>query len=211
MDSENNTGLRNFLTLPKFYNWLQALLIGNKPGSFYADLFGLVPTTTVLDLGCGTGNLLRYLKDVVPTKYVGIDISEAFIEAARVEFGHLATFHIAGADGFDTVFLEDKFDKAIAMGLLHHIDDNAARATLQYAANNIAVDGQFCSLDPTFTEDMGRIAKTIVGADRGQHVRKPSQYAALAGEYFAKVETIVLDNVLRVPYRHCLIRASSPH
>jgi hypothetical protein len=49
----------------------------------------------------------------------------------------------------------------------------------------------------------------VISGDRGQAVRRPDEYARLAGERFATVQAEVRSNLLRIPYTHCVIEAIS--
>lgn len=54
-----------------------------SPADFFAGL-GLQPGHRVLDVGCGTGDLLRLLAPLVaPGRAVGIDLSETMIAEAH--------------------------------------------------------------------------------------------------------------------------------
>lgn len=62
----------------------------------------------VLDLGCGTGLFLEYV-DLLPARYLGVDISAAMLEQARAKFpwhrfkkGRMEALKLAGAS-FDLV------------------------------------------------------------------------------------------------------------
>jgi hypothetical protein len=46
--------------------------------------------------------------------------------------------------------------------------------------------------------------------DRGEHVRSPEAFVALAGESFAKVDGEVVDDATRIPSSHWMMRMSAP-
>ncbi len=70
----------------------------------------------VLEIGCGTGNLLSDLK---PSFGVGVDVSSKMICIASKKYPHLHFFHGA-VDGFHS---EEKFDYIVLEGLLGELDD----------------------------------------------------------------------------------------
>ena len=72
---------------------------------------------TVLDIGCGTGELAR---DVDPARYVGVDRDAESIAVARKKFpAHrfqtLAQFEASPAQA--------EFDQIVALAIVEHVDD----------------------------------------------------------------------------------------
>ncbi len=78
--------------------------------------FIIPPDSKVIELGCGTGNLLNAVK---PSKGTGIDFSPVMIETARMKYPDL-TFICADAGDFD---LGEKFDYIILSDLLSCLVD----------------------------------------------------------------------------------------
>lgn len=76
-------------------------------------------TETVLDLGCGPGQLAAYLRAEGFTRYTGVDFSATAIEQARARCPDL-TFHVADLNVFDLSSLFP-VDAVIATEVLEHI------------------------------------------------------------------------------------------
>lgn len=70
----------------------------------------------VLEVGCGTGNLLASLE---PKQGVGIDVSSGMIKVAREKFSHLE-FH---EGQLFELKMDEKFDYVILSGLLGELED----------------------------------------------------------------------------------------
>ena len=156
----------------------------------------------VLDLGCGPGELVRYLDGV---RYVGVDTSGAYITQARRLYGERAEFRVGDATKLDEDLRD--FDLVLAFGVLHHLDDEAARALLRGARRALATSGRLIAVDPTVAEHERFLARLVIGADRGEHVRTPDAYERLARETFSAVKSAVRRDLLRIPYTHCVLEA----
>lgn len=163
------------------------------------------PGMRVLDIGCGPGALLDALpRDIT---YVGVDLSEAYLEAARARYGHRARFVRAEVAPGWRLEGEAPFHRALAVGMLHHLDDASARTLIEQAWDALGPDGVFVSIDPTLTPGQSPVARALIERDRGEHVRPPGAYAAIAREVFGEVDVEVRHDLLRIPYSHCVIRA----
>ncbi len=77
----------------------------------------LIPSnSSVLEIGCGTGDLLAALN---PSRGLGIDISSNMVEIARKKFPHLK-FEIGDVENLQ---LEEKFDYVVLDEVIGHVDD----------------------------------------------------------------------------------------
>jgi SAM-dependent methyltransferase len=84
--------------------------------------------TTVIDFGCGFGDLYAYIRDTISTdfKYIGIDINPNLIEVAQKRYGSQAEFHVVPYEVSD--YLEQhqiKADYILSSGIFNFkLDDN---------------------------------------------------------------------------------------
>jgi len=60
-------------------------------------MFGRNPGDKVIDIGCGSAEVLRYLPDV---DYIGIDINPDYIAFARRTYGNKGTFLVGDTQFF---------------------------------------------------------------------------------------------------------------
>jgi SAM-dependent methyltransferase len=204
--SQITTGVRSILSRPAVYElWSRA--VGGKRGrsTLIREHVRPAPGARVLDLGCGPGELLEFLpRDI---GYVGIDISEEYIERARERFGGRAEFHVGDA----TLMARDlgSFDLVLAFGVLHHLDDEQSRGLFAVARSVLHDGGRAVTVDPVYDAGQSPLARAVIARDRGQHVRRQDAYARLAETSFARVATTVRSDLLRIPYTHCIIECSA--
>lgn len=201
------TGIRSVLSNPQVYDAFQRMVGSQRArDEFVGRYIRPEPGLRVLDVGCGPGRLSTWLEGV---DYTGIDLSEAYIEAARRDYGDRGRFLVGKADEIPADEL-GTFDVVVAKGLLHHIDEHEILLLLDTSRRLLRPGGRFVSLDATFTDDMPRAARWVVSRDRGQSVLTPDGYRALAERYFAEVRVGVHHDLLNIPYSHALLECSSP-
>jgi len=104
---------------------------------------------TLLDLGCGNGNLARALATRgFRGRYVGLDASEGFLALARADLpaGHFTFLRRDLADpAWDADLPFAVFDGVVAFAVLHHLPGEALRRTvLRRVRTLLSPDGLFC-------------------------------------------------------------------
>ena len=159
----------------------------------------------VLDIGCGTGDILRYLP---PVSYVGYDLSPTYIQRARERFGYRGEFHCRAVDD-DLAGSEPSFDLAIAHGVLHHLNDNEAASLFRVAKRVLKPGGRLVTFDGCFTNQQSLAARCFLSLDRGRHVRDRAAYEALARTAFEQVESSLREDLIRIPYTHLVMECTA--
>lgn len=195
------TGVRALLSHPHIYNLFQTIMGARKGRTEFATRFVRARTgDRIVDIGCGTGDLLAYLPEV---DYTGYDISENYIEAARTRFGARGAFHcrLLTSDELGTM---PPFDIALAVGLLHHLDDDEARNFIQMTKRALKPGGRLITIDPCLADRQNHIARWLVKADRGQNVRDRDGYVSLVADTFGQVQPTVAHRAW-IPYTHCIL------
>jgi SAM-dependent methyltransferase len=154
----------------------------------------------ILEIGCGPGTIARYLPQ---TDYVGFDLSPKYIEMARKRFPQaqfvcerVSQFSLASPRSFDTV---------LALGIVHHLDDQEARQLFQIAYDALKSNGKLVTLDGVWTNDQSAAARWLLARDRGEHVRNEGEYVKIASEVFTNVRASVRHDLLRIPYTHLIL------
>jgi SAM-dependent methyltransferase len=200
------SGLRDVLSRPGAYElWSRLVGASHARGIVAREYIRPAADDRVLDLGCGPGELVRYLGGA---RYLGIDMSEAYIARASRVYGHRAEFRVR-----DVTALEDDlggFDIAVAFGLVHHLDNAGAERLLSAAAAALRPGGRLVTVDPVLAPGERWLARFVIAHDRGRHVRTVDEYARLAELALTDVRPTVRGDLLRIPYTHCVLEATAP-
>ncbi len=92
--------------------------------------FGVAPDETILDVGCGTGNLTKALLERLGPKgrVVAVDISPRMIEVAKAKVrDERVSWHVVDATRLPMD--PRSFDRVVCYSVWPHFDDAAATAT----------------------------------------------------------------------------------
>jgi SAM-dependent methyltransferase len=201
---ERTSGLRAALSLAPVYRFAQNALGAQRfRDALTQQYIRATADDRVIDVGCGTADILDHLPDL---DYLGFDPSDRYVADARSRFGARAQFVTTAADvaGHPT----DR-TLALAVGVLHHMDDDLAASTIALAARTLVDDGRMVTIDPTIIDGQPRVARLLAEQDRGRHVRGPGATKTLFA-HFAEVKVTVRHDLLRVPYSHVIVEASQP-
>jgi SAM-dependent methyltransferase len=204
---QTTTGVRAVLSRPFVYNTLQRLMGAQRLRQ--ANVKNHVrpfPGIRILDLGCGTAEYLGALPEDV--RYVGFDMSADYIESARRNFGSRGEFH-CGLLERAKVDVMEKFDLVMGTGVLHHLDDAAAKQFMSIAAAALKPGGRIYTVDPCFAPGQSPIARFLISSDRGRNVRDSEGYRALASGLGATV-TGELVHTAWVPYTRWHMECQMP-
>jgi ubiquinone/menaquinone biosynthesis C-methylase UbiE len=144
-----------------------------------AAIIGNAEPLCILDVGCGTGRLLRKAATRWPkARLVGVDLAEGMIEIARCMTPG-AEFVVSGAE---TLPLPDEsVDAAISTISFHHWQDQTAG--LRNVVRVLRPGGVFCLADivlPVWFTRFYRVVNPIALAHTYQHFRETTS-ATMAG------------------------------
>jgi SAM-dependent methyltransferase len=195
--SEIHTGWRSILARPEVYRWAREVLGLNRwLDKYVMEYVKPQPGEKILDIGCGTGEIVRYLAGC---EYLGIDRHQPYITYAQQTFGSAGRFICADvADHIDA--FDSRFDVILANGLLHHLDDDLAHRLFELGHRALAENGRLITVDPCYFVDQSRITRFIVSRDRGQNVRWREQYVELARPTFQNVAGKLWHGYLPIPF-----------
>jgi len=200
------TGFRAIFSHPSIYNLAQRMVGAERARRMLVrDFFPPMQGRSMLDIGCGTAEILRHLPEQM--EYSGFDASEAYIAEAKRAFGHRGSFRaeLVSAATLDGM---QPFDVVLAFGLLHHLGDDDAASLFRLAARALKPGGVLITMDPTFAPGQHPMAHWLISRDRGRCVRRPEEYQALAEACFPVVRTHLRHDMLNVPYSHTVMQCS---
>lgn len=199
-------GLKSVLGNVTAYIALQKVVGADRLRYRCLDELGLTGGETVLDVGCGPAYYLGRLPQV---RYFGFDTSIRYIEWARRRWAGRGEFraevlreeHLAELPPADAILL---------LGLLHHLSDEESAQLLDVAAKALAPNGRVIAVDTCFEPSQGWISRWMSRNDRGEYVREPEAFVALARPWFGQVDGEILNDVTRIPSSFWMMRMSEP-
>jgi SAM-dependent methyltransferase len=185
---------RPLLARPTLYHYLRQVVAGGIRFDQYVERYGLCdPGQRIADIGCGPADILRYVRpERRPQFYLGLDISARYLDAAR------ARARRAGIDAelmrldLDRIPSDDvvrgelrgllerhRITTALLLGVVHHIDDLAARTTIDLV-HSVESVRRLITWDVMYLPGQ-RVNNFLCDQDRGVHVRDLPGYDELAG------------------------------
>ena len=194
---------RSALSFPVVYDSYQSLVGAPRCHQrFIAEMVRPRAGERVLDIGCGVGASVRYLPAGVG--YVGIDISEAYIDRARADHADRGDFFCADVGSVNAEML-GQFDLAFSFGVLHHLSDEIVARVVELVRKVVRPGGRFVTIDPCYVAGQNAIARLLIDNDRGEHVRDEVGYTRLMTA-LGDVSAVVHHDLLRIPYTQIVMQ-----
>jgi SAM-dependent methyltransferase len=164
--------LHDLFDRPAVFDAYQLLVDGGKGRRIRAFLRD-VPYASVLDIGCGTGNWATTARG----RYLGVDISIRFVEAARARYAHdpRKQFEVIDPAGRD---VPGRFDLVQMVSVLHHLSDEEVRDVLQRVMRR----GRYLFVLDLYPIRWHPLSRLLYAADRGDFIRGPAEQERLIRE-----------------------------
>jgi SAM-dependent methyltransferase len=205
--AQREAGLFRVLGASRVYRAFQSAVGAEPFRRRLATWIDAAPGHRVLDIGCGPAEILAHLPAGI--EYHGFDDSAAYLATARARHDDRGHFWQARVESASLARL-GRFDRVIAIGVLHHLDDEAAATLVRLAAAALAPGGRFLTYDPCWAAGQGWVARALIARDRGRDVRDAHGYARLARASFRDVRPEVIRGHLRIPYTATVLRCAEP-
>ena len=202
--AEIQTGVRGLLANPRLYEMFQAVMGAKRSRAAFVERYiRPQPGDRVLDVGCGPGELLRYLPQV---EFLGFEPNTAYVERAQREFGSRGQFFAKELEASDVDAI-GPIDIAVVSAVLHHLDDQQARHLMELLRRAVRPGGRVVTLDNVFVPNQNLIARALISMDRGRNVRTPEGYRALAEGLFDSIDHEIV-HISFPPYTHFIMTLS---
>lgn len=198
------SGIRAIFSSPLIYSAFQTIMGAHGVRTTLVQEFVKpISGCAILDIGCGPADILAYLPEV---DYHGFDISDAYIARANKRFGLRGKFYCQELKHSDVEKMP-QVDIVLALGLLHHLDDESAIAVLLLASQALKPGGRLLTFDPCLDAEQSFASRFLVGIDRGQNVRTRAGYESIASAVF-KSPRVEVRHRAWIPYTHCFMECT---
>jgi SAM-dependent methyltransferase len=205
---ERADGLRRLLTLAPLYAGFQNAVGARRAREWFAArALRLAPGARVIDVGCGTADIIDLLPEGVG--YAGFDPNPAYI--ARASRTYAARPNTSFLHGTAAEAARDpRFTDAtvvICLGVMHHLDETQARELLKFAKRALTPEGRLRAIEPAWLPEQGSVSRWIMSLDRGIGIRSAADWHRLVEGTFPACQTTPMTGLIRLPYTHVYIDA----
>jgi SAM-dependent methyltransferase len=139
-----------------------------------------------LDFGCGTGEFAPCFPAAC---YTGVDIAGRYVRFAQRAYAGQFAVMSGAALGLAAA----RFDAALVIGVLHHMDDNLARATAAELHRALKPGATLLVMEDIPPPDAWNVAgHAMHWLDRGGFIRGDADYRALLAPYFVARRSYVM-------------------
>jgi ubiquinone/menaquinone biosynthesis C-methylase UbiE len=108
----------------------------------------------LLDIGCGTGRFLDFVKQAWPRlPALGVDMSEAYVAAARRHLRRWCWLNLVVANGEAVPLADESQDAVTSIFMLHELPPRARRAVFRECARVLKPGGRLVVVDSLQTGD----------------------------------------------------------
>ncbi len=161
---------------PRLYNFIQLLIDGNSYKKIVKRLPGYIKRESILDLGCGTSQIIPYLK---PERYWGFDANEKYLEFAKKRFKNKS--YVFKTEDLQYLKLpKQSFDLVFSMNVFHHLDNRSVASVL----NKLKKWNKYKYLVVVDCHPVGVFKSIFTSLDAGSFPRELKQLDKLISRYF---------------------------
>jgi len=200
------SGWRQLLDHPPIYNFWQ-LITGaeatkRKIIKAYCKPF---MKAKILEIGCGTGTILKYIDKKIDVDYSGYDINPKYINFARRKYGNRGNFYCENVR--QSSVRGENFDMVLAIAIFHHLDDIESKKAITMAWEKLKINGLLILSEPVWTNQQSSIEKYLMTKDRGQNIRTEEKYIELVKTKFSNISSYIVSDSHYIPWTVNIITA----
>jgi SAM-dependent methyltransferase len=163
---------------PETFHWLRKVPEWNSRATKrqIASVRDALGNPRTLDCGCGTGEFAQLFD---AEHYLGVDLHPGYVEFAQ---GRHPQHRFAVADLRSWPGAGTPFDLVLVNGVLHHLEDDAARAFLATAARQLAPGGTLLVIEDVTLPRPPLLTRLVHWLDYGDYIRDASGWTDLVSQ-----------------------------
>jgi len=195
---------------PLVYNHVRPALLGGLDLSGLYERAAVGSDEVILDIGCGTGDALRYVRDY--REYFGLDTDPIAIQAAAERHKDRANARFEARECTQADVLELAPTVVIMAVLLHHYPDDLGVTLFQMAARSPRLR-RIVTLDIVYLRGFQHaLSNTLARFDRGKYCREPDGYRRLVERagLTLSAETLLWNHPKRHVARYFVMTVAAP-
>lgn len=142
----NNVTIKQYRKLAKSYNFRFPSYL-KVTTSKVAAVANITSGDKILDLGCGTGELLFKLAQKFPSarELIGIDISEEMLKQAKIKLDSFKSVSLQLGDIEQISYPNEYFDLIVSIGVMHYV--RSPEMMIKEALRVLKTGGRFLLVD----------------------------------------------------------------
>jgi ubiquinone/menaquinone biosynthesis C-methylase UbiE len=196
---ERTSGIYKVLSNPLIYWTWQGLSGGSRARRYFIDDYVKIRANeSIVDVGCGPGNLLAYMRRDI--SYVGFDVSESYINEAQKKYQGRGRFVQGDCNVALRTLSPQWADVVICCGVLHHIDEIAIQTVLANSYLLLKPGGRFLCMEPVWVPQHPCLARLHMKCDRGKNIKTEAEWLQIARSAFPTVTGVVRSDLFILPY-----------
>jgi SAM-dependent methyltransferase len=169
--------MKRLLGHPFVYNYVRPALLGGLDLSGLYQRAAVDPDEIILDIGCGTGDALTYVKTY--REYFGLDTDPVAVRAAVERHRERPNARFEARECTEKDVLDFAPTVVIMAGLLHHVPDDVGVSLFRMASRSPRLR-RIVTLDIVYLPGLNHaLSNTLARFDRGHFCRNPAGYRAL--------------------------------
>ncbi len=197
--------MREILKYPLIYNFYQHLIGCDKYLKVLTKEFLVNPSVysvdkkelKILEIGCATGNIIKFLKKYRNINYTGIDISKEYIKYAvskYPEYKFICT-KVDKNTNFNTIY-----NVIFLEGVLSGVNDNDVIEIFSFILNHSDQNTVIFISDTNYKKDLSYIKRFLYSKERNKYMRTEDKYKLLLEKYFYIEKISVNKHPYIIPY-----------
>lgn len=192
--AENKRGMFGSISIPSVYNIVQFVAGADMyRNAMVRDHIKPFDGCTIVDIGCGTGEYVEHIaRHCRSFEYYGFDGEAKYIEHARQRYASMPNVQFIHKvlTARDAAQFKGA-DIAMAMGVMHHMDDSVVLSLLRVAKSALKPGGRLVTYDPGLYDRMSFMEWFFATFDRGRSIRSEDGYKHLIGQVFFEFDSHV--------------------